>query len=89
MSLIIPPDLANLSNAKIATRLGCTPTAVMYARRRAAGLCERCKAPVAPGGSTVCEACESAIDLKRRKRLGHNPWKPGGKGRPPKFRAPA
>jgi hypothetical protein len=43
MHIIILPEWANLTNSQVAAKLGCTPTAVLYARRRAAGLCERCQ----------------------------------------------
>lgn len=36
-----------------------------------------------------CDVCYSEMQNRRRKRLGMNPWTPGGKGRPPKKAPPA
>jgi hypothetical protein len=84
MPITILPEWESLTNAAIAAMLEVSPTAVMYARRRAKGHCERCDTPAVPG-ERLCVAHEAAITAKRRRRGGHMPWKPGTRGRPPKF----
>jgi hypothetical protein len=85
MSIIILPEWAELTHTQIAAKLGCSTTAVLYARRRAAGLCERCSSPAADG-SAMCLKHGLATARARRKRTGAKPWKPGRPGRPPAAR---
>jgi hypothetical protein len=84
MRIIILPEWANLNNSQVAAKLGCTPTAVLYARRRAAGLCERCLCP-ATAGSAYCLKHSRSLGRARRKRMGQKAWKAGAPGRPPKI----
>jgi hypothetical protein len=84
MAIKIPPDIAHMSLAHIAARLGCSHTAVHKARRIAAGLCTNCTNPAAEGRQ-LCLKHEAASDRARRKRLGNKAWRKGGPGRPPKF----
>jgi hypothetical protein len=78
----IPPEYASLSPAAVARLLQCSPTAVRMARRRAAGHCERCDTPAAPG-SIYCARHALQITEARRTRTGTHPWQPGRRGRPP------
>lgn len=54
--------------------------------RSAEGRCEICSAPVTHY-DTVCDGCAEKRRLHVRSRGGHQPWRPGGKGRPPKVRS--
>lgn len=83
MKVVILPEWASLTNAQVATKVGCTSTAVMYARRRAVGLCERCSSP-ALEGHKLCLTHGVAAAKTRRKRTSSKAWVPGGRGRPPK-----
>lgn len=78
----IPQELLKETNCEIARRLGVTPTAVLYARRAQTGKCLRCKRQAGPGVQ-YCDKHRKAINAGRRKRKGHKPWRPGGRGRPP------
>ena len=79
--LTISPELAGLSVSEIARRTGYSTTAVLYAQRRAAGLCERCGSPAADG---LCTDHRLKMLAYQRKRGGFNAWKPGSPGRPPR-----
>lgn len=79
----IPADIAHLSNSEIARRLNVSPTAVMYARREALGLCRRCAKPALPAGTALCAKHRDLVNRADRKRKGYKPWKPGKRGRPP------
>lgn len=78
----IPPELKDKNNCEVARILGCTAQAVLYARRREAGLCLRCGRK-AEAGVQHCKKHRKAVSAKNRTRNGHKAWKPGGKGRPP------
>jgi len=78
----IPTEMLTQTNVAIAKALGVSTTAVLYARRVQSGLCARCAKPV-PAGTTHCAKHRAAISKATRKRTGHKPWKPGGRGRPP------
>jgi predicted amidophosphoribosyltransferase len=52
----------------------------------AEGLCEVCSAPITHY-STMCDACAAKKRLQVQARRGFKPWRPGGKGRPPKVRS--
>lgn len=80
VSVEIAPE--TLTDSKLASMLGCSRTAILYARRRAAGLCERCTSP-AEDGKAYCLRHSVALARARRKRMGNRPWKPGRPGRPP------
>jgi hypothetical protein len=54
--------------------------------RSAEGLCEICSAPITHY-STMCDGCAEKRRAQTRLRLKYKPWKPGGKGRPPKVRS--
>ncbi len=71
-----------LTDSKLASMRGCSRTAILYARRRAAGLCERCTSP-AEDGKAYCLRHSIALARARRKRMGNQAWTPGGRGRPP------
>lgn len=78
----IPAEWSNLTNIEIAQLLNVSTTGVIYAKRRAAGLCERCgKKPATDG--RYCAKHAKAVRTYQRVRKGHKPWKPGGRGRPP------
>lgn len=77
----VPPEWWNKTNCEIAGLLGCTPTNVLFARRRALGLCERCKRKATKG--RFCATHEKKVRRYQRSLKGHKPWKPGGRGRPP------
>ena len=83
MKVIILPQWGELTDAQVAAKLGCTRQAVAYARRRSAGLCERCSSP-AIDGHRLCLTHSVAVAQTRRKRLGSKAWVAGGRGRPPK-----
>lgn len=51
----------------------------------AEGLCEMCSAPITHY-STMCDGCAEKKRLQIQSRRGYKPWRPGGKGRPPKVR---
>jgi hypothetical protein len=82
----LTPKLAKLSNAELARRFGVTPTAIVFARRKAMGLCTVCASP-AVEGRRFCTDCQVArrtyMRNRDRKRYGWKPWEPGKKGRPP------
>lgn len=80
--LLIPAELAHLPDAQIAAKLNVSRTAVLYAKRRRDGKCERCgKTPIE--GSRFCGKHTKKLRAYHRKRRGHKAWKPGGRGRPP------
>jgi hypothetical protein len=79
----IPPEMLDQPNTKIAAHLGVSATAVLYARRRLKGLCERCGRK-AITGVRHCAKHRREINKNNRKRAGHKQWKPGGRGRPPR-----
>lgn len=81
--IIILPEYESLSPTEIAKRMGVTLEAVRQARRRALGLCRYCKSQ-ALAGMTLCEAHRTQRTASDRTRKGAQPWKPGGRGRPPK-----
>lgn len=50
--------------------------------KQRAGLCVRC------GGARECKSpecvgCREKDAARMRRRAGHQPWRPGGRGRPP------
>jgi hypothetical protein len=59
---------------------------VRQGKLNAKGLCRQsCGRPLeTPSG--LCGECAMKIRLSQRDRLGCNPWRPGGRGRPPKDR---
>ncbi len=60
-------------------------SAVVYQERhRAAGLCLKCPEPVATATSAFCWGHLQKNRESLRKWRGCKPWKPGGRGRPPK-----
>ena len=79
----ILPEWAHLTHAEVAAKLKVSRQAVLYARRRAAGLCERCGGP-AEAGSPFCSDHRKKQTTAARKRKGFKPWRPGGVGRPPR-----
>jgi len=79
----IPPQYEALSPAKVAKLLKVSISAITQARRRTAGLCRYCDSP-ALDGLTVCAAHRTQRNSTTRQRMGSNPWKAGGRGRPPK-----
>lgn len=83
MPITILPEWFELTNAEIAAKLDCTPTAVMYARRRAAGVCER-REGVRLMGHNLCLKHAVEVARTRRRRSGSKAWTRGGRGRPPK-----
>lgn len=52
------------------------------ARRAKAGSCSQCDAPRLTG-SAMCEAHLLAFRARNRLAKGCQPWRPGGRGRPP------
>ncbi len=79
----IPPQYADLSPATVAKLLKVSTTAVIQQRRRDAGLCRYCDALALPS-LTVCAAHRIQRNSTTRQRTGSQPWKAGGRGRPPK-----
>jgi hypothetical protein len=79
----IPADMAGLKDAEIAAALNVSRTAVLYARRRAAGVCERCGKPRSATSTAFCAKHAKKVIAEARKRHGNKPWRPGGRGRPP------
>jgi len=55
---------------------------VRYLKRRAEGKCVNCAKPVSHY-STHCDNCHLKLMEYRRKKMGHNRWRPGGRGRKP------
>jgi hypothetical protein len=51
----------------------------------AEGLCDMCSAPITHY-ATMCDRCAEKKRLQVQSRRGYKPWRPGGKGRPPKVR---
>jgi len=49
----------------------------------AKGLCRRCRKPRTQY-AILCDVCQEKARVAQRARLGHQPWKPGSRGRPPK-----
>lgn len=82
--VVIPEGWLHLTNTEIARRFGVRTTTILYARRKQAGLCLRCKGHVEPGFQH-CAKHRDAINRSNRKRKGQMPWKPGGLGRPPRM----
>jgi hypothetical protein len=80
--MIIPPLYEYLSPAAVAKALDVTISAVTQHRRRLAGLCRYCDEP-ALDGLTLCSAHRTQRTITGRARAGTQPWKPGGRGRPP------
>lgn len=78
----IPQEWMKETNCEIARRLGVTPQAVLYARRRQTGKCLRCPKAAQPG-TQYCARHRKAINKAMRTRKGFKPWQPGGRGRPP------
>jgi len=54
-------------------------------QRLAAGLCYQCGDP-REHYTERCDACQAKVNARQRRDNGWNPWKPGGRGRPPKVR---
>ena len=79
----IPPHYDSLSPAEVAKLLKVTISAVTQYRRRQAGLCRYCDSP-ALAGLTLCAVHRTQRTEATRSRTGSAPWKPGGRGRPPK-----
>lgn len=79
----IPIQYAHLSPAAVAKLLKVSISAITQARRRTAGLCRYCD-EAALDGLTVCAAHRTQRNSTTRQRMGSNPWKAGGRGRPPK-----
>ena len=77
----IPSEWLDKTNVEIAELLNVTPQAVLYAKRRALNLCERCGKTATDG--RYCARHAKALRKYHRKRHGHRAWKPGGRGRPP------
>ena len=80
----IPPQYESLSPAEVAKLLKVTISAVTQYRRRLAGLCRYCDSP-ALAGLTLCAVHRTQRNSTSRQRAGAQPWKPGGRGRPPKI----
>lgn len=80
--LNIPPQYAALSTAEVAKLLKVSISAITQARRRTARLCRYCDSP-ALDGLTVCAAHRTQRNSTTRQRKGSQPWKAGGRGRPP------
>lgn len=53
-------------------------------RKQAAGLCVICGKPKADGSKQSCLEHLEKNRVGNRERTGHKPWRPGGRGRPPK-----
>jgi hypothetical protein len=81
--MMIPPEYADLSPAKVAKLLKVSITSVTQQRRRDAGLCRYCDQP-ALDGMTVCAGHRTQRNSTTRQRSRSAEWKPGGRGRPPK-----
>ena len=79
----IPSQYADLSPAEVAKRLKVSISAITQARRRSVGLCRYCD-EAALYQLTVCAAHRTQRNSTTRQRTGSAPWKPGGRGRPPK-----
>lgn len=79
----IPPQYDALSPATVAKLLKVSITAVTQQRRRDAGLCRYCDSHALPE-MTVCAVHRTQRLASTRQRTGSNPWKPRGRGRPPK-----
>lgn len=80
--ITIPTEWLNDSNVEIARRLGVSPTAILYARRRMQNLCERCGKPALPSLRN-CAKHRANVNKRSRRLKGHKPWRQGGPGRPP------
>jgi hypothetical protein len=52
-------------------------------RMRAAGKCVQCGCPA--NGAARCPNCAIKHRKQRQIKGKHQPWKPGGRGRPPQF----
>jgi hypothetical protein len=82
----IPPALKSLSNSELAKIFGCSPQAVLFARRRAEHQCVKCGSPVEDGSQHCRTHQTTARKYMRsytRKRNGFKPWQPGKPGRIP------
>lgn len=82
ISIQILPEWNDFTHTEVADLLGVSRQAVLYARRRASGLCVRCGAK-AETHRPFCSKHNKANTAYHRKRRGFKPWKPGGVGRPP------
>ncbi len=78
----IPQEYLTLSDKEIAKRLGISKQYVSMLRKIMRGTCVRCQEPAAPG-ARECLKHARKRQRQARKRMGHKPWKPGSRGRPP------
>jgi len=65
-------------------KLGVSRQRVWQLQRTAEGLCQQCGVnPRSEHSTAFCVECQDSNRERNRKRIGSQPWRPGGPGRPP------